>query len=111
MILDYDPLTGVRIDLDFVEEGNSTKVVMTHKQNVQSILESSKMLANSDDYTRKGVKQDQWHYARLPYVIMQEMKAKYHADWNDKNDKDHKRFFSVLNTHYPAFKTTHWNHE
>jgi hypothetical protein len=31
--------------------------------------------------------------------------------WNDPDDKGHKKFLRVLNRHYPAFKTTAWNHE
>jgi hypothetical protein len=105
--LDHDPLSGTTEFLEFQDD----KMRIVRSQDVSVFLDSAKSLANSEDYTRKGIKQDQWHYARIPNVILEEMKAKHHADWNDKNDKGHKRFFSILNAHYPAFKTTAWNHE
>ena len=105
--LDHDPLSGTTEFLEFQDD----KMRIVRSQDVSGFLDSAKSLANSEDYTRKGIKQDQWHYARIPNVILEEMKAKHHADWNDKNDTGHKKFFSVLNAHYPAFKTTAWNHE
>lgn len=111
MLLEYDPLSGIAVHLDFVQESGAEKMIMTHTQNVNPILDQAIALANDEDYTKRGVKRDEWHYARLPYVVLQEMKSKHKVDWNDKNDKDHKKFFSVLNREYPRFKTTHWNHE
>lgn len=105
--LDYDPLSGTTEYLEFQDD----KMRIVRSQDVSGLVESAKSLAKSEDYTRNGIKRDQWHYARLPNVILEEMKTKHHADWQDKNDKGHKRFFSVLNAHYPAFKTTAWNHE
>ena len=109
LILDYDPLSGTSEYLEMSEGGDKMRVVQA--QDVTSILESAKAMALDEDYTKHGVKQDQWHYARIPDVIMMEMKRKYGVDWLDKNDKGHKKFLRVLNRHYPAFKTTAWNHE
>lgn len=107
LILDHDPITGITEHMEF--QGDAVKIVRT--QDVNSILDSAKMMANSEDYTKRGIKEDHWHYARIPDTIMEEMKAKHNVWWEDKNDKGHKRFLRVLNRHYPAFKTTAWNHE
>lgn len=107
MILDFDPLTGTTEYLEFSDE----KVRIVQQQDVSPILDVAKTMANDEDYTKQGIKQDHWHYARIPYGILQEMKSKHGADWNDKNDTNHKKFFRVLNREYPSFKTTHWNHE
>jgi hypothetical protein len=107
ILLDYDPLTGITESLDFSDD--SVRVV--REQSPTRAMESAKSLALNEDYTRQGIKRDQWHYARIPLLILEEMKTKHGADWNDKNDHKHKKFFRVLNTQYPAFKTTHWNHE
>jgi hypothetical protein len=111
ILLDYDPINGVACNLEFKSEGDRQVMNIIHEQDVTHILDMSKSLANNEGYTQRGIKDDQWHYARIPYLILQEMKTKHHADWQDKNDHGHKRFFRVLNEHYPAFKTTHWNHE
>ena len=107
IFLDHDPLTGITEHLEFQDE----KVRVVRTQDVNHILDQSRAMANDEGYTRDGIKKDEWHYARIPYEIFEEMKTKHNADWNDKNDPGHKRFFRVLNAHYPAFKTTAWNHE
>ena len=107
LILDHDPLSGVTEHLEFHDE----KMRVVRSQPVNHVLDLASAMAKDDDYTKQGVKQDHWHYARIPDIVMEEMRAKYGVWWEDKNDKGHKKFFSVLNTHYPAFKTTAWKHE
>lgn len=109
LLLDYNPLTGETVEFEYNDSAG--KVVLHHSQDVTNILEHSKELALNDDYTRKGVKKDMFHYACIPNSIMQEMKTKHNVDWFDKNDKNHKKFFRCLNEHYPYFKTTSWKHE
>jgi hypothetical protein len=104
--LDYDPLSGTTEFLEFQDD----KMRVVRAQDVSLILDQAKVRANDEDYTRRGIKKDEWHYARVPNIVLEEMKAKHHVDWYDPNDKGHKRFFAVLNAHYPAFKTTAWNH-
>jgi hypothetical protein len=89
-------------------EGNFMRIV--REQNVAPIRDFAIAMANDEERTRQGIKNDEWHYARIPTVILQEMKQKYKADWYDKNDTNHKWFFQVLNTVYPDFKTTHLKH-
>lgn len=107
LILDYDPLTGVTEHMEF--QNDAVKIVRS--QDVTPILEVAKSMASSEDYTKRGIKQDHWHYARIPDIVMEEMWTKHHVKWEDRNDKGHKKFLRVLNKHYPAFKTTAWNHE
>lgn len=109
--LDFDPLKGVHEYLEFSHDGDKKVMHIVQEQDVTPILEQAKSLAKDEDYTKQGIKQDQWHYARIPDVVLLEMERKHKVKWNDKNDEGHKRFFSVLNAHYPAFKTTSWNHE
>jgi hypothetical protein len=104
--LDYDPLSGTSEFLEFQDD----KMRVVRTQDVNVILDQAKIRANDEDYTKAGIKRDEWHYARVPNIILEEMKAKHGADWYDKNDTGHKKFFGVLNAHYPAFKTTQWNH-
>lgn len=90
-------------------QNDSFKIVRT--QDVNRVLDMASAMANDEDYTRIGVKKDMFHYARIPNLILEEMKDKHGVWWEDKNDHKHKKFFRVLNTHYPKFKTTAWNHE
>lgn len=90
-------------------QNDSFKIVRS--QDVNRVLDMASVMANDEDYTRRGVKNDMFHYARIPNIILEEMKDKHGVWWEDKNDHKHKKFFRVLNAHYPRFKTTAWNHE
>ncbi len=106
LILDHDPLSGTTEHLEFHED----KMRIVRTQDVNKILDIATEMANDENYTKRGVKTDHFHYARIPNIVMEEMKAKYGVSWEDKNDTKHRKFLSVLNTHYPRFKTTAWNH-
>lgn len=107
LLLDYNPLAGAREYLH--EEGGTIRVVQ--EQDVNPIMEFTKTLKNDESFSSDMLKAGRALYARIPDNIMLEMKNKHGVWWEDKSDKDHKRFFSVLNKHYPNFKTTQWNHE
>lgn len=109
LLLNYDPLTGISESLHFTAESEAMHIV--REQDVSNILSFTQAAARDDDYTKEGVKRGQWHYARIPNEVEAEMWTKHGVKWEDKNDKEHKKFFSVLNRHYGAFKTTAWNHE
>jgi len=109
MVLDFDPLTGITESLVFTHGGDEVRVVQ--EQDVSHILRVTKEMANDEDFTKQGIKKDHWLYARIPDVIMAEMRTKHRVNWNDKSDRGHKHFLRVLNEHYPAFKTTAWKHE
>ena len=61
-------------------------MTITHEQNVEGILEFAhgKSLSNA---TKKGIKDDMWHYARVPNAIILEMKTKHGVDFFDLNDR------------------------
>ena len=90
-------------------QNDSFKIVRS--QDVNRVLDMASVMAKDEDYTKRGIKNDHWHYARIPTVVLEEMKEKHGVWWEDKNDHKHKKFFRVLNAHYPKFKTTAWNHE
>jgi hypothetical protein len=104
-MLDYNPSTGETCWYDY--NRHEDKAIITHEQNVEGILEFShgKTLSNA---TTKGIKNDLWHYARVPNLIILEMKQKHGVDFFDKNDE--KRMFHLLNTEYARFKTTDKKH-
>lgn len=99
-LLDHNPLTGESVHLDF-EDG---KMVMTHSQDVSGFLDWAGNLANDTDRTKRGIKDDFWHYAKVPNSVILEMKHKHGVDFFNK---DHaKKVFQLLNTEYKRFKTT-----
>lgn len=109
ILLDYNPISGISEYMHFDADSESVRIV--REQDVSNVLEFTKANANDKDFSRAALKSDQFHYARLPWEVEEQMKAKHHVWWEDKNDTEHRKFFSVLNEHYPAFKMTAWKHE
>lgn len=93
--------------MDWRDDGKD--VTITHTQDVQPVLDLAHSLAMDEDRTRKGIKQDQWHYAKLPSTVILEMKQKHGVDLMAKK-VDWPSVFKIINDHYPRFKTTHLTH-
>ena len=104
-VLDYNPLTGERCVLK--TEGD--KLHITNEQDVTAILDSATDLRNREDYSKQGIKNDKWHYARIPNGVMLEMKSKHGVDMFS-GKPDWKAIFACINSHYPWLKTTTKTH-
>jgi len=68
-LLDYDPLSGVTQYYHYNE--NTGDWGIESVQDVQPIIEHNKALQNDDGYTSHGIKNEMWHYARIPIVIQE----------------------------------------
>lgn len=104
-ILEYNPLTGERCVLSF----SNGKMHVTNEQKVDPIVDKATELRNNTDYSRRGIKKDQWHYARIPNGVALEMKQKYGVDLFAPKP-DWKAILRCINTHYPKLKTTEKTH-
>jgi hypothetical protein len=105
--VDYDPLRGV----ECWEDMNDGHLQIHHRQDVEPLLDYTRKLRN-DGLTDDGIKNDMWHYAQIPPVVMMEWRDKYGVDLFNK---DHiQAVYKLLNTEYQYLKTTtkvHWgNH-
>ena len=100
-VLDYNPLTGERCVMSF----SDGKVHITNEQDVAPIVDYATDLRNNTGYSQRGIKNDQWHYARIPNSVMLEMKAKHGVNMFE-GKPDWKAIFRCINTHYPYLKTT-----
>jgi hypothetical protein len=105
-LLDFNPLTGEKVWFDYGQHDD--QMVITHEQDVTGALAFSHEKAVDGNLTRKGIKNDMWHYARVPNSIIMEMKQKHGVDFFDKNHA--KKVFQLLNTEYKRFKTTDKTH-
>ena len=105
-ILDYNPLTGERVVFQY--DHHADQMTITHEQDVSSILKDAHERAISTDYTRKGMKDELLHYARVPNSVILEMKQKHGVDFFDRSQS--RKMFALLNTEYKQFKTTEKTH-
>lgn len=104
--LDFNPLSGERVLFDY--DAHEDRMVLTHQQDVRRELAFAHNKAADDSASKRGIKNDLWHYARVPNIVIMEMKQKHGVDFFDKNDQ--KRVFHLLNTEYKWCKTTNGHH-
>lgn len=104
-LLDYNPLTGESVTFDY---GADDRLVITHSQKIDRKIDTNKALANDDDYTKQGIKNDMWHYATIPNIYIVELQQKHGVSLTRMEDRP--KLFKLLNTEYKFLKTTHKTH-
>lgn len=105
-ILDYDPdtLTTQYHHFDPVTGITTIETV----QNVEPYLERNKILRNDEDYSRRGIKNEMWHYASIPNQVIEKIRQDHGLD---VFNKDHsKAVLRIINTEYPYLKVTTKHH-
>lgn len=93
----YDPLTG--------------DVHIETVQDVEPILDVNKALANDEEFTKQGIKDEMWKYARIPNWVQ----VKWLNEYGPKNWPMHphnaKLLFRLLNSpEWRYLKTTNKIH-
>lgn len=101
--VDFDPLRGIETQEDSYEG----RIQLHYRQDVEPVLELAKT-ERINGLTDDGIKQDLWLYARIPPVIILELRFKHGIDIFKR---DHlKRAFQVINRDYPYLKCTEKRH-
>lgn len=89
------------------EDSYDGHIQLHYRQDVEPILEVAKA-ERINGLTDHGIKQDMWLYARIPPVVILEMRFKYGVDIFKR---DHlKKAFELINREYPYLKTTEKRH-
>lgn len=104
-LLDYDPLTR---EATYFEAKDGAWTIES-KQDVTPIIELNKMMQNDEDYSKRGMKADWWHYAKIPNVIIEKWMREKGVDVFNKAHR--KKVFALLNDpEYKYLKTTTKRH-
>lgn len=101
--VDFDALRGV----ETLEDSYEGRIQLHYRQDVEPVLELAKAerINGLSDY---GIKEDIWLYARIPPVVILELRFKHGVDIFKR---DHlKRAFQLINSEYPALKCTEKRH-
>lgn len=99
---DYDPVTGIRTDADYHEDGS---VTLHRYADISAVVDYARRQA-IEGVRDRGIKESWWHYAYIPPSVMVEMHNK-----GIDTTRDQKAVFQYINKHYPALKTTEKHHE
>jgi len=97
-LVDYDPMTGITTWFEYHPETDMT--IVGREQDVDGILDLNRHLRNDSDYSKAGIKNDWWHYATIPNILIEKWKTE---EGIDVFNKDHgKKLFQKLNS--PEYK-------
>lgn len=101
--VDYDADRG----LATYEDSYDGHIQLHYRQDVEPVLEQAKT-ERINGLTDDGIKNDLWLYARIPPVVILEMRFKHGVDIFKR---DHmKRAFELINREYPFLKCTEKRH-
>jgi hypothetical protein len=101
--VDVNPENGVATFEDMYDG----KIQLHYRQDVEPVLELAKAERNNG-LTDYGIKEDIWLYARIPPVVILELRFKHGVDIFKR---DHlKKAFQLINSEYPYLKTTEKRH-
>lgn len=104
-LLDFNPLTGESV---FMQTDND-QMRIVHEQDVTSIIDGNKRLANDPQITRDGIKNDMLLYASIPNTLIVKWKQELGLDVFNKAHRN--RLFKLLNSpEYKYLKTTTLTH-
>lgn len=101
---EYNPVTGVS---QHVDETGDRRLQVHYSQDVEPVLELAKT-ERINGLTDGGIKKDLWLYARIPPVVIMELKNKYGVDIFKRGDL--KKAFQLINSEYPYLKCTEKRH-
>lgn len=101
--VEFEPDRGVAT----YEDTYDGKLQVHYRQDVEPVLDLART-ERINGLTDSGIKNEFWLYARIPPVVIMEMKIKYGVDLFNRDHE--KRVFELINREYPYLKTTEKHH-
>lgn len=83
LLLDYDPTSGLKEWISTDEETGISHI--RYEQDVQPILDYNKEMQANNDLNKRD---DMWHAAKIPAVIIYEWMTKFGVNAFDQNHKE-----------------------
>ncbi len=106
-LLSHDPLTGVTEYFHYNDtDGTSTIETV---QDVSSFLDFAQEARNTPEVTKTGIKNDFWHYAHLPDIVIMKMIQEDGVNPYDPNDA--KKVGQLIEDKYQYCKLTSGKHK
>jgi hypothetical protein len=107
-ILDYDPETHTT-QYHSYDSATDTTVIET-VQDVQPYLEHNRNLRNNEDYSAKGIKNEFWHYASIPNVVIEKILMEYGVNVYSQDPEERSKVIKIINSDFPYLKVTTGKH-
>lgn len=101
LVFDHDPETGKTeyFDYDPIKE----EVRITTQQDVTLFLDRMQALRNDPDISKRGIKEEWWHYCSIPEVVEIELRNRG-LRLEDRNHMG--EILKIINSEFPYLKAT-----
>jgi len=94
--LSYDPITGLRETWYYDHATGDTHIETT--QDCEYAVDGNVALANDTDYSKRGIKNEMWHYAHIPLVVQLRWLTEYGMENWPMKPGNEKLLFRLLNS-------------
>lgn len=113
--IDFDPLRGVETRISFHKHGDTGEQQVHYRQDVEPIIDLANIERSQGLADAHAKRQYKWGeeihlYARIPPVIIMEIRNKFGINLLRMDKNQMKRAFEIINEHYPKLKTTEKTH-
>ena len=98
-LLSHDPLSKTSTYHHYDHSTDTTHIETV--QDVSQALRYVKGKANDTGYRQKGLKEDFFHVAHVPAVVVVELKQKYGMDCFSTDQKHLEEVLKTIQRHYP----------
>lgn len=103
---DFDPLTGIRTDMEYNEETGDATLIQS--SDISAAVDYAKSLANTG-IADQGIKKGLWKYAVIPPIVQIALRQKG-LDIYSKDAGMMNRVLREIDENYPWIKTTTKKH-
>lgn len=105
IVFDVNHDTGVveYFDYDPIKD----EVRITAVQDAKCVVDQSTTLRNDEEYSKKGIKGDWWHYCTIPPIVEMQLRSKGINIWDRGCTK---ALLREINQNYPWLKATNKTH-
>ena len=83
-LLSVDPLSGLKTFHEYDHKSKTTYI--TESQDVSKILKHNRNLRNNAEYKSGGIKNDYYHFATIPMIMVMKFKNEHNLDVFNKDD-------------------------
>ena len=94
-LFDHDPETGITEIFHYDWQTGDAHIETL--QNTRPIVDENVKLQNDTSYSDAGIKNEMWHFARIPIVVQLQWLQKYGPENDPMRAGNEKLLFSLLN--------------
>lgn len=101
---EIDPVTGIKTETAYDDMTGQLSIIRT--ADVEQVVDFTRNAAKEAGLNKEGIAEGWWLYAKIPPIIILQMRAK---GINVFDEGDQKLMFRELNEHYSYLKCTTGN--